>query len=87
MQHGDMPMPLGAASVMAPAVADDRLLGYKVLYRTLLESSKRGFAVAFRTFAEAGNYPLLVHCIHGKDRTGLVVMLLLMLCNVEMEVQ
>lgn len=29
----------------------------------------------------------MVHCIHGKDRTGLVVMLLLLLCGVAHEVR
>jgi hypothetical protein len=26
---------------------------------------------ALRVFADGDNYPILVHCIHGKDRTGL----------------
>ena len=71
---------------MAPAVANPLLLGYKALYRTLLEDSKRGMAMALRTFVEEGNYPILVHCIHGKDRTGLIIMLLLMLCDVQPDV-
>ena len=25
---------------------------------------------ALRVFVEAENYPILIHCIHGKDRTG-----------------
>lgn len=76
----------GAASVIAPAVANPLLLGYKALYRTLLEDSKRGMALALRPFVEDENFPILVHCIHGKDRTGLIIMLLLMLCGVEPEV-
>ena len=71
---------------MAPAVANDKLLGYKALYKTLLEDSKRGMAMAIRPFVDADNYPILVHCIHGKDRTGLIIMLLLMLCDVDQEV-
>ena len=71
---------------MAPAVANPILLGYKALYKTLLEDSKRGMALALRPFVEIENYPILVHCIHGKDRTGLIIMLLLMLCNVPSEV-
>ena len=71
---------------MAPAVANPLLLGYKALYRTLLEDSKRGMAMALRTFVEEDNYPILVHCIHGKDRTGLIIMLLLMLCDVQPDV-
>lgn len=72
---------------MAPAVANDKLLGYRALYRTLLEDSKRGMAMAIRPFVDSDNYPILVHCIHGKDRTGLIIMLLLMLCNVDTEVK
>lgn len=37
-------------------------------------------------FVDADNYPVLVHCIHGKDRTGLIVMLIMLLCSVEPEV-
>lgn len=36
----------------------------------------------FAIFADAGNYPILVHCTQGKDRTGLVILLLLLLCKV-----
>ena len=32
--------------------------------------------------AESSNYPILIHCTQGKDRTGLVVILLLLLLNV-----
>lgn len=71
---------------MAPAVANNRLLGYKALYKTILEDSKRGMAVAIRAFKDPANYPILVHCIHGKDRTGLIIMLLLMLCKVDPDV-
>ena len=71
---------------MAPAVANPGLMGYKALYKTLLEDSKRGLARAMRVFADGENYPVLVHCIHGKDRTGIVIALLLMLCDVDTEV-
>ena len=37
-------------------------------------------------FVDEDNYPVLVHCIHGKDRTGLIVMLIMLLCSVEPEV-
>ena len=79
-------MSADAAAVMAPAVANPILLGYKALYKTLLEDSKRGMALALRPFVDLENYPILVHCIHGKDRTGLIIMLLLMLCDVAPEV-
>ena len=32
-----------------------------------------------QVMAEARNYPLMIHCTQGKDRTGLSVMLLLLL--------
>ena len=80
-------MHAGAASVMAPAVADPLLMGYKALYRTMLEDSKRGIARAVRVFAAPDAFPVLVHCIHGKDRTGLVIALLLMLCDVDPQVR
>lgn len=34
------------------------------------------------TLSDATAYPVLVHCTQGKDRTGLVVLLLLLLCGV-----
>eukprot|EP00884_Botryococcus_braunii_P006820 jgi/Botrbrau1/16139/Bobra.0349s0001.1 len=72
----------GAGSVMAPAVANPLYMGYKVLYKTMLEDAKRGVAKAMRTFVDPTAFPVLIHCIHGKDRTGIIVMLLLLLCGV-----
>ncbi len=37
---------------------------------------------AFREFASATRYPMLVHCTQGKDRTGLLVALILLLSKV-----
>ena len=56
---------LGAASVMAPAVANPLYMGYKALYKTILEDSKRGIAKALRVFTDIDNLPVLIHCIHG----------------------
>lgn len=36
----------------------------------------------FTVLADSSNYPTLIHCTQGKDRTGLVVILLLLLLNV-----
>ncbi|DBA90427.1 hypothetical protein WJX77_002141 [Trebouxia sp. C0004] len=71
--------------VMAPAVADAHKLGYDKLYRLLLDYGKKEIAKALRVFVDHNNYPVLVHCIHGKDRTGLIVMLIMLLCSVESE--
>ena len=36
----------------------------------------------FTILTESNNYPTLIHCTQGKDRTGLVVILVLLLLNV-----
>ncbi|KAL0022318.1 hypothetical protein WJX79_009973 [Trebouxia sp. C0005] len=69
--------------VMAPAVADATKLGYEKLYRLLLEHSKKEIAKGLRIMTKEENFPVLVHCMHGKDRTGLLIMLLLLLCDIE----
>jgi len=40
----------------------------------------------FKVLSKEANYPVLVHCTQGKDRTGLVVLLVLMLCVVDLGV-
>ena len=52
----------------------------------LFLQSKKEIAKALRVFVDPDNYPVLVHCIHGKDRTGLIVMIIMLLCSVEPEV-
>jgi hypothetical protein len=39
----------------------------------------------FSILCNAESYPVLVHCTQGKDRTGLTVLLVLMLCDVPIE--
>lgn len=53
----------------------------------LLLQAKKEIAKALRVFVDPENYPVLVHCIHGKDRTGLIVMIIMLLCSVEPEVR
>ena len=43
----------------------------------------RPIARALRIFANEENLPCVVHCVHGKDRTGLIVALLLRLLGVD----
>lgn len=70
-------------AVMAPAVADSSKLGYTKLYRLLLDHSKNEIAKALRVLTKEENFPVLVHCMHGKDRTGLLIMLILLLCSID----
>jgi protein tyrosine/serine phosphatase len=39
----------------------------------------------FEVLAEEENYPVMVHCTQGKDRTGLTVLLTLLLMGVELD--
>lgn len=68
-----------------PAVPDPELFGYAVLYAAILDNSKARIAIALRIMLEEENLPAAMHCTHGKDRTGIIVMLLLLLCNVSTE--
>ena len=72
--------------VVAAAVADPRIMGYLKLYKILLQRSKSNLAAAMRLLLNDDHFPMLIHCIHGKDRTGLVVMLIYLLCGVPHDV-
>jgi hypothetical protein len=43
----------------------------------MLEKSKSQLTYAMRVVATPERHPVLIHCTHGKDRTGLVVALIL----------
>lgn len=70
-----------------------RVLGQEVLLSRgliglaidTLQYSTSEIREIFNILAEEESYPLLMHCTQGKDRTGIVVLLLLMLCGVEDE--
>ncbi|KAI0012853.1 tyrosine/serine protein phosphatase [Xylariaceae sp. FL0662B] len=47
-----------------------------------MDESGQEIAEALRAFTEPASLPILVHCTQGKDRTGLVVALVLMLLDV-----
>jgi hypothetical protein len=67
------------------AFADEQLLGFTRYYLIILEHAKKNIAGVMRVFAKTNHLPALVHCAHGKDRTGVVIMLLLMVCGVPHE--
>lgn len=52
------------------------------LYKNMLDTSQPQFRVLFDTLLLPDSLPLLVHCTAGKDRTGMVIALLLALANV-----
>jgi protein-tyrosine phosphatase len=57
-----------------PALAD--------IYHRILDSAQERLAQVLRTLAQPRALPALVHCTAGKDRTGLVVALLLAIAGV-----
>lgn len=59
--------------------------GLGLLYTTILEYSGHVLAQAVQVLADPTNYPVLIHCLHGKDRTGLLVALVLLCCGVSQE--
>ena len=50
-----------------------------------LEFSGKEIHEAFNTLINTSSYPVLIHCTQGKDRTGLLILLLLLLCGVPIQ--
>lgn len=67
-------VPLDAETTELPPLADD--------YKNLLDSNAARVGTIIRSIADAPEGGVLVHCAAGKDRTGLVVALLLDLAGV-----
>lgn len=53
------------------------------LYRLMLETSQEPIKLTIETLAQKDTFPCLLHCTIGKDRTGLIVALLLGLSDVD----
>lgn len=64
------------------AFSDENLLGFFKYYVIMLEHSKPNIAAVLRNFTHKEKLPALVHCAHGKDRTGVLTALLLAACGV-----
>jgi protein-tyrosine phosphatase len=56
--------------------------GLVELYRRILDCSGPAIASVMQTLADARDGARLFHCSHGKDRTGLIAALLLLLADV-----
>ena len=52
-------------------------------YMNLVEYTKPELVATLRLLLEESNVPVLIHCAHGKDRTGVVVALILGCLEVE----
>jgi protein-tyrosine phosphatase len=57
----------------------------EIVYRRILDHAQAGVATVLTTLAEPAALPAMVHCMAGKDRTGLVVALLLAIAGVPYE--
>ncbi|MDD2579004.1 MAG: tyrosine-protein phosphatase [Eubacteriales bacterium] len=73
---------INATVAQADALITGRPSTLGDLYLFMLEHSKKEFARIFKIFEETQDGAVLFHCTHGKDRTGLVAMLLLLLAGV-----
>ncbi|KAF2221829.1 protein-tyrosine phosphatase-like protein, partial [Elsinoe ampelina] len=71
---------LPAIRILAAAMSPRGLTG---LATDSLLSSWREMRCVFSALAREENWPVMIHCTQGKDRTGLVVLLLELLCGVE----
>jgi protein tyrosine/serine phosphatase len=87
------PSPLVGAGVHtshAPIFTDDEdypdhLATAGEVYCWWLRERSNGVALALRAIADAPSAPILVHCHAGKDRTGVVVALVLRLAGVSID--
>lgn len=73
---------LDAIKVLAPSMEEMGLVGISINSLDVCTKEVRQF---FEVVADEENWPVLVHCTQGKDRTGLTVMLLLFLLGVDIE--
>lgn len=71
---------LDAIKILAPHMEEMGLAG---LAKNSIDVCTKEMKQVFEVLADDRNWPVLVHCTQGKDRTGLIVMLLLWLVQIE----
>jgi hypothetical protein len=71
---------LDAIKILAPHMEEMGLIG---LAKSSLDVCTHEVKQVFDVLGEDENWPVLVHCTQGKDRTGLIIMLLLFLMEVD----
>ncbi|KAI9005357.1 protein-tyrosine phosphatase-like protein, partial [Gaertneriomyces semiglobifer] len=59
--------------------------GLEGLYKDFVDFCGTEIVTALKLMAQPSNYPLLVHCTQGKDRTGLVIAMALSCAEVPLE--
>ncbi|MFO8011626.1 MAG: tyrosine-protein phosphatase [Dehalococcoidia bacterium] len=64
---------------------DIKKVEFSQLYVNMLEQNRDRVRRVLERFTDPGQYPVLVHCTQGKDRTGIIAALLLMLLGVSRE--
>ncbi|XPS79309.1 Protein-tyrosine-phosphatase [Ascochyta lentis] len=74
---------LDAIKILSPHMEAMGLIG---LAKNSIDVCTKEIKQVFDVFADDSNWPVLVHCTQGKDRTGLIVMLLLWLTQTDDEV-
>ncbi|EME80419.1 uncharacterized protein MYCFIDRAFT_189955 [Pseudocercospora fijiensis CIRAD86] len=70
-----------AISILGENVMNKR--GLVGLAEDSLKYSKTEIKSVFDVLADSANYPVLVHCTQGKDRTGLTILLVLLLLGLD----
>ncbi|CAI2188974.1 2695_t:CDS:2 [Funneliformis geosporum] len=73
---------LNAAKAMSEYMAPRGLVG---MYRDFVEYCHVQICQILDIMADKRNLPLLIHCRHGKDRTGVSIAIALALCGVDDE--
>ena len=56
------------------------------LAKDSIDHSRSEIRQVLEVLADSRNYPVMIHCTQGKDRTGLVIMLLLLLLEAPLDV-
>jgi protein tyrosine/serine phosphatase len=74
---------LDAIKILSPHMEEMGLVG---LAKNSVDVCTKEVKQVFDVFADDRNWPVMVHCTQGKDRTGLLVMLVLWLTQIDDEI-